>query len=616
MPFSTDILDLRAKLHMMVTQKSRPRIRFDTDRANRITSRVGVSYVFCCVFLGACFRDLPTDQLRITTAGIFPELFSDDLFFARSKTMCAVILAVFMVVGFGLRVGGLGTESLGEDELNKLDTVREYRENGLSGKNGEHPFLMKGLQTASIVVSERISSLTGSQIAEEAALRFPIALFGTFTALLLFLLISEIFGRSIGLISAVFWTLEPIAIGFDRIAKEDSLVLFFFLLTMYFWVRGQTRAELGDQNWTWDAWAAAAGFAGLMASKYYPHLLAIVGAYYIVFQYIPATKWRMEPARWLKFFIVMGVAFLILNPTILLPETWREMLKFSSESRIGHDSYEFLGQLYTNKMSAWLNGVPWTFFYVFIAVKSSLPILILCLIGLPLMFLRRMGDGRFLIFFWAFMWFLPFTVLGGKFTRYFTFVEPLILVIAATGFYFAAKWVSERVGGAAGPIVQAVLLIAIVAIQLSNSLSATPHFRLFTNTLGGGASAAGSYFPHDEFYDAATAEIVRLIAATALSKATIACETPGLFEYYAEKAGRRDLKVISLSDKTAVAMLAANDFVVLAEGRRYFSNSAYIAYLTGSGTMTDEIKLNGVTAARIYKLSEPDAEALRDLAVR
>ena len=39
----------------------------------------------------------------------------------------------------------------------------------------------------------------------------------------------------------------------------------------------------------------------------------------------------------------MGVVFLLLNPTVLLPETWHEMLKYSTESRIGHDSYEFMG---------------------------------------------------------------------------------------------------------------------------------------------------------------------------------------------------------------------------------------------------------------------------------
>ncbi len=534
--------------------------------------------------------------------------------FARTKTAAVLILAVFMLLGLGLRMNGLGAESLGEDELNKLETVAEYRTNGLSGKNGEHPFLMKGLQTASIAAADKINELgVISTIPAEAALRFPIALFGTFTALLIFLLISELFGRSIGLVSAIFWTVEPMAIGFDRIAKEDSLLLFFFLLTMFFWVRGQTSAERDDPKWTWYAWAAAASFAGLMASKYYPHLLSIVGAYYIIFQYIPATKWRMEPARWLKFFVIMGLAFVVLNPTILLPDTWREMVKFSTENRIGHDSYEFWGSLYPNKLTAWLSGVPWTFYYVFIAVKTSLPILILGIIGLPLMFRRRLGDGRFLIFFWAFMWFMPFTFLGGKFTRYFTFVEPLLLITAAVGFYFAVKWISAKY--IADPklagVFQALILLVVIGTQFSNSLSATPHFRLFTNTLGGGNAAAGSYFPHDEFYDAASRDAV---AAVVSQNAVVACETPAVFEYYAQKAGRSDLKFVSLSDRSRVSELSVGDVIVLAEGRRYFSNSRYIEYLRGSNTIPVEIKLNGITAVRIYHLTAEDVAAIRLIA--
>ncbi len=546
----------------------------------------------------------------MTTAAIAPDKFQERFLLAQDRTLTAIVLAFFLLVGFGLRVGGLGVESFGEDELNKLETVREYRENGLSGKNGEHPFLMKGLQTASVSVAETLNS-AGAGITEEAALRFPVALFGSFTALLIFLLVSQIFGRGIGLISAIFWTLEPVAIGFDRIAKEDSLVLFFFLLTMCFWVRGQTQAELGNPKWTVNAWAAAAAFAALMASKYYPHLLAIVGGYYIVFQYIPATKWRMESVRWLKFFAVMGFAFLALNPTILLPETWREMLKFSSENRIGHDSYEFMGQLYTNKMSAWLAGVPWTFYYVFIAVKTSFPILVLFLIGLPLMFMRRMGDGRFLLFFWAFMWFLPFTFLGGKFTRYFTFVEPLVLIVAATGLYFLASWIGEKISSnrlICGAL-QVALLGAVAAIQFTNALSAAPHFRLFTNVIGGGQAGAGSYFPHDEFYDAATGDIARRLAETARQGAAVASETPRLFEYYAAKVGRSDLRMISLSDKNSIATLVGGDIVVLAEGRRYFSNSGIVAYLKTEDNAED-VKINGAVAARVYRLTDEQAAAI------
>lgn len=560
--------------------------------------------------------DLTANKLPITTAAIFPEKFSGELFFASNARVTAIILAVFMLIGFGLRVTNLGAESLGEDELNKLQTVAEYRENGLSGKNGEHPFLMKGLQTLSVSAAETLNSSANLNISDEAAIRFPIALFGSFTALLIFLLVAELFGVGIGLVSAVLWCIEPVAIGFDRIAKEDSLVLFFFLLTNLFWIRGQTAAELGKKNWTRYAWATAAGFAALMASKYYPHLLAVIGAYYIIFQYIPATRWRMEPSRWLKFLVVMGVSFLILNPTIVLPDTWREMLKFSTENRIGHDSYEFLGGLYTNKMSAWLNGVPWTFYYVFIAVKTSLATLIMFVIGLPLIFKRKMGDGRFFIFFWAFMWFMPFTFLGGKFTRYFTLVEPMILIIAAVGFCLALKWLTERwrMAGAGRAAFQSVLLLVFITFPLLNALAVRPHFRMFTNSVGGGTRSAGEYFPHDEFYDSATKDIVAGILPIAPPQTTIACETPTLFDYYAAKAGRNDLTFVSLSDKAEVAGLKVGDVIVIASGRRYFSNAEYVSYLTSSASPAFEIKILDSTAALVYQLNERSLADIRKLA--
>ncbi len=524
-----------------------------------------------------------------------------------------------MAIGFALRVNDLGVESFGEDELNKLQTVEEYRTNGLSGKNGEHPFLMKGLQTVSIVAAESLNKVVSPQyftVSDEAALRFPVALFGTFTSLLIFLLISELFGRSIGLVSAVLWAVEPMAIGFDRIAKEDSLVLFFFLLTNLFWIRSQTAAERGSDRWTWFAWAAAASFAGLMASKYYPFLLGITAAYYNIFKFVPANKWNMEGARWFRFFVIMGFAFLILNPTIVLPDTWREMLKFSSENRIGHDSYEFMGELFPNKMTAWLSGVPWTFYYVFMAVKTSLPTLFLFFVGLPMMFKRKLGDGRFFIFFWAFIWFMPFTVLGGKFTRYFTFVEPLLLITAAVAFCFTLSWVSSRFfrQTSLAPILQSLSLAALVAAPLLNSISLAPHFRMFTNVFGGGTSAAGSYFPHDEFYDAGSRDIVAEISARAGHWAVIACETPMLFEYYARKSGRDDLTFLSLSDKSVVADLKKGDFVVIARGRRYFSNSAYDTYLSNTATANAVIKIAEVDAAWIYQLDQNTAIDIQAMA--
>lgn len=561
---------------------------------------------------------MPANILTPTTADIHPEKFREALIFAKSPAAIAMIMVVLITVAFGLRVSDLSAESLGEDELNKLQTVEEYRTNGLSGKNGEHPFLMKGLQTLSIVGAEKLNSLAlspRSQISTEAALRFPIALFGTFTTLLLFLLVSRLFGRSIGLVTAALWAFEPMAIGFDRVAKEDSLVLFFLLLTLLFWVRGQTQAELGNRRWRWNAYAAGIAFAGLMASKYYPFLLAVPTAYYNVFRDLPVRRWDMGKKGWVIFLTLMGIAFLILNPTIMMPDTWGEMLKFSSENRIGHDSYEFMGEFYRNQMSAWLAGVPWTFYFVFIGVKTSFVTLVLFLIGLPIMVLRRLGDGRFLILLWAVVWLASYTFVGGKFTRYFTSAAPLVMIVAAVAFCFILQNLSDRLADKRLVFVMQVVLFAgFVSAPLINAHLAAPNFRLFTNTFG--MAGPGNYFPHDEFYDLSTREIVASISTTARPNAVVACETPALFAHYARLAGRGDLVIVSLSDRTKVEGLGEGDVVVAAMGRRYLSNSGYLKFLERSSLTSVETRAGDVVTARIYWLDQLTATGLKAIQSR
>ena len=128
------------------------------------------------------------------TAGIFPERFGAELgALLTCRAAVGVLVVLFVAAAFTLRTYRLGDESLGEDEYNKLQTVEEYRANGLSGKNGEHPFLMKGLQTLSVSAADRINAATAptAAISPEFALRFPIAHFGSLTTLLLFLLFRE-----------------------------------------------------------------------------------------------------------------------------------------------------------------------------------------------------------------------------------------------------------------------------------------------------------------------------------------------------------------------------------------------------------------------------------------
>ena len=567
---------------------------------------------------------LAASATTVKTARLTPELFTGQGSGALNRIIVVSILTLLVVIGYGFRVSGLGAEGLSEDELNKLHAVSDYRARGLTSTNGEHPFLMKALQTASIVAAEWwnegsvAQSRRSLQTTEETALRLPGALFGAFTAVLIFLVVAELFGPATGLIAAALWAVDPAAIGFNRIAKEDGFLLFFFLLANVFWLRGQRAAESGGARPELYYWATAAAFGAMLASKYMPHVIAISGAYYYIFQGIPATRWRMGKRKWLLFFVVMGVVFLICNPTILLPGTWREMRIFAGEGRIGHDGYEFMGQLYRNQMTLWLKGSPWYFYYAFMAFKLPFTVTLAFLAGLPLLFTKRLGDGRYFLLFWFFFWFFPFPLLGGKFTRYFTLALPVVLITAAIGINVAGQWLSQilarvAVGERRNSYLQAGFAMLFIVSSAYASAAAMPHYRLYTNALGGGLERAGSYFPHDEFYDASMRDAAKTISALAPPGARIASEAPILFTYYAQRAGRSDLVSVSLSDRDALRTLTTGDIIIVARGRRYFSNDAIVATLGSTCRPVVELSLGDVPSVRIYALDETSLRALREV---
>jgi hypothetical protein len=554
----------------------------------------------------------------IVTAGLRPDLFAGRGLLANSRTLVFTALVVLIVAGFGFRVTGLSAEALSEDELNKLNAVADYRANGLTGANGEHPMLMKALQAASIIVAEKwnntsfVAARPGNRIAPETALRLPGAIAGALSTLLIFLIASELFGVEVALISAALWAFDPTGIAFNRVAKEDTFLLFFFLLANVFWLRGQRVAESTDQNPDKYYWATAASYGAMVASKYLPHLMAISVCYYWVFQQLQETRWRMGKIRFLKFFAILGIVFLVLSPTVLLPETWRQMGLFAGGNRVVHDGYEFMGQLYTQRVSDWLRGIPVYFYFVFTAVKLPLLTVLGFLIGLPLLFRRKLGDGRYFILFWFMLWVVAFCFPGGKFTRYYTTVLPAVLITSALGIQFAGRWVANRIAARTEELkhyVPACLAIIVIAASVINSVQAAPHFRLFTNSVGGGNARAGYYFPHDEFYDASMRDVMSEIAGRARPGARIASETPSLASYYGERANRTDLVCISLSDPEAIKQLSTGDFIIVARGRRYFSNDAIISSLREHAP-TAEFKLGDVPSAKIYELDQRSLAAV------
>jgi predicted membrane-bound mannosyltransferase len=145
--------------------------------------------------------------------------------------IAAVVLLI--VVGIGLRLSGIGKVGFAEDEINKLDAVRSYDRGDFSA-NSEHPMLMKVLMDVSLRGARAWNALAGGSVNEEAALRFPNVLIGALTAFPLFLLTAALFDRRTALWAAAFWAFGVNAITYNRIGKEDTLMVFFMLFAFYF----------------------------------------------------------------------------------------------------------------------------------------------------------------------------------------------------------------------------------------------------------------------------------------------------------------------------------------------------------------------------------------------
>jgi hypothetical protein len=334
-----------------------------------------------------------------------------------------------------------------------------------------------------------------------------------------------------------------------------------------------------------------------------------------MFQGLPETRWRLGKKRILMFFAIMGIVFLVLSPTILLPDTWRQMGLFAGGKRVSHDGYEFMNKLYPQHFDDWLRGIPVYFYLVFTAVKLPLLTVVGFVVGLPLLFRRKLGDGRYFILFWFLLWVVAFCFPGGKFTRYYTTVLPAVLITSALGIQFSGRWLAGKIASfdwstGLKHYVPASLAVIVIMASVISSIQAAPHFRLFTNSLGGGTAWAGYYFPHDEFYDASMRDVMAEIASRARPGARVASESPSLASYYGEASARPDLVCVSLSDPEALKQLGVGDFIIIARGRRYFSNDALTSTLRDNTIPVAELKLGPVPAAKIYELDQTSLATL------
>jgi hypothetical protein len=514
-------------------------------------------------------------------------------------------LLLIVLLGLFLRLRGLDSTGFNDDEINKVDAAHSYLQGNFL-VNLEHPMLMKSLITLSLVATNSWNHSLGRSypIPDEVAVRLPNVIFGSLTAVVVFLMAEELFGVEVGLISAFLWAVGTTAITVNRLAKEDTLLVFFTWLAYYFYLRAKKLGATPSRERGGAYAASGASFGLMLASKYFPHYLGLNFLYYHLFQnkdQFPARR-RVDT---LLLFGACAVTFLLADPVVLHPATLKHMFHYVQQESITHHGYLMMGRFYTEGL-AFQGGMPVYFYTLFLAIKTPFPVLVALAVGLVEVWRRRREVGpSFLIFMFLF-WIVPFSLISSKWFRYMLSWMPTVTIIAAIGTVRIATWLSAllkpRMTRQQVLALGAGLAGVFLVVPLWTALKAAPFYSMYLNPLGMGR--AGYYSPHEEFNDAGLREAIQKVCAEAPRGATVGGETPPVFTYYLHKFGREDLHYFQLSDPDGRAQAPRSAYLVVQDGRKYLENIDFIQEFEASDLPAHVVNIGGACAAKVYHAQE------------
>jgi uncharacterized membrane protein YhaH (DUF805 family) len=526
----------------------------------------------------------------------------------------ALTLVLLVVAGFGLRAHGIAVAGFAEDEINKLEAARAYGRGHIT-PNAEHPMLLKTLVFVSLKASEAWNArgragdtLQRLDISEEAAVRLPNVIFGALTVVPLYLLAAAFFDKRTGLLSALFWSFGVNAITYNRVAKEDTLLVFFMLFAFYFYLRAKQTSGHEPRAKRKFYLASAVSFGLMLASKYFPHYFGLNMLYHHLVAQRERADGEPRGRTPVVFYPLVLVIFLVANPVVLLPETWRYLTAYSSEGLLTHHGYLMGETLYPNQMSSTPFGTPVYFYLLFLAIKTPLPLLVAFVAGLAACARRWRRPGEAFLLLMFVLWIVPYSLAGAKWLRYAHSLLPLVYMFAAVGIMWLLGFVAPRItngerAGVSAPlrIVRALVLLCFVASHAWIALDAAPHYATYTNVFGAGR--AGYHFPHDEFYDDGLREAIKYVSEHAPVRATVVHETPAVMRYYLQKFNRTDLDSRVLSDHSFRLDAAPRPaYVILQRGRTYFENREKMNETRARGRKVYEGFVGGLSAVEVYEL--------------
>jgi hypothetical protein len=515
-------------------------------------------------------------------------------------------LALLMAIGFWLRVRGLSQLGFADDEVHKWLAANRYLHGEFGGDDVEHPMLMKWLIALCLKIGARLGW------APESIVRVPNVVAGTVSIWVVAQLGRRAFGKLAGLWAAGLAAFSATFIGYQRIAKEDTLLGLFLMLLLWCCAEAKAAADeeetIAQHRWEY---LGAASLGLMLASKYFVFFTPIPVLFYLSVRGL--SRWRIPIRRWLWLTAFSFVIFSLVNWTPFFPSSWSYWGAYvAGKTSPVHGSLLFMGEVFHNLTHYGLAGTPPWFYLVFAAVKLS-PLTVLTAIGGLALALWQRRPAHRLILSWLGVWFVLLSISGSKWGRFFSSVLPAFLLLSG---YFSAQlfaWWSSRHSPSeqAAPGVQAVRSRAIPVLVLLTlvmwggeaqaSLRYAPNYRLYINWFGGGDRNVDWFFPHCDYFDAGFREGVRYVAAHAEPDAELSTEIDLVARYYAEQFGRADLAHTLVRDGESCRQ-NRTCYVIVQTGRLYFLNREAVQNLERLKPWHVE-SVRGHPVVKIYRLA-------------
>ena len=515
--------------------------------------------------------------------------------------LLGTLLGLVFLGGLFARLHHLAAEGFADDEIHKWLAAERYLKGDFIGDDVEHPMLMKFLITGTLLIGRPLGW------APETITRLPLAVAGALCVLAAAWLGRRLFGRLAGLVAAGLLAASPTFIGYNRVAKEDTLLALFLVVALFCVGEAKAAADDGcaDASRRWElATAVAVGL--LCASKYF-FFLALVPVLAYAWLRKSGSAWRISKRRWGTLALVSLGTFAALNWSFFLPSTWAFLYKYSKAQVVVHGGLYFAGHLYKNAQLIGWDGLPPWFYLTFASVKLAPPTLLAVAVGLGLALWLRAPSQR-LVLAWIGTWGLFLVPIASKWGRFFLTLQPALALLAGYAVASVVAWVarsetarSRRVSAAAAW----GLGLLLIGREAQAALAHSPHFRLYISPLGGGSSRVTWYFPHCDYFDAGFREAIQAIAARAEPGAEITTEIDWPARYYTDRFGRADLRV-SLFRPGQACQAGRPCYVVAQAGRWYKHNVGPLDRLAAQTPWHVE-PIEGVDVVKVYRL-EPGTD--------